>query len=181
MLYLYSLCIFGKLFTINYSLLFWLVQKRDWFGWMKKFKFSLETVLRYKNQILEDLKREHGIILLELAEKEAEIRDLEQNWVDENNEFNQKKLTGITAPDAMSYKYHLKVVENKIKDEYKNLEEIQKREEEKRQQVVNANIETSILEKLKEKRIAEYEFLERKEMELFIEEFVANKRASVAI
>ena len=148
---------------------------------MKRFKFSLETVLNYKNQILDDLKREHRLILNEIAVKEAEIDGLEQEWEEKSAEFNQKKKEGIAVPGALSYSTHLRVAQEHIKDEYKNLDEIKKREESKRTEVVSARIETSSLEKLKEKRLEEHAEQERKETENFIEEFVKSTRAAAKV
>ena len=43
---------------------------------MKKFRFSLETVLDYKNQALDALRAEHGAILAQVRAQERVIADL---------------------------------------------------------------------------------------------------------
>ena len=44
---------------------------------MKKFRFSLETVLDYKNQALDALRAEHGAILAQVRAQEAVVEGLE--------------------------------------------------------------------------------------------------------
>ncbi|MPN20524.1 hypothetical protein SDC9_167903 [bioreactor metagenome] len=60
-----------------------------------------------------------------------------------------------------------------IQREKRHLEVLQKREEEKRAEVVEVKIETSTLEKLKEKKLEQYNKEVQKSEELFIEEFVS--------
>ena len=45
---------------------------------MKKFRFSLETVLDYKNQALDALRAEHGAILAQVRAQEAVVEGLER-------------------------------------------------------------------------------------------------------
>ena len=42
---------------------------------MKRFKYSLENVLHYKEQILDSIKAEHGTLLAQIRKKEAEKKD----------------------------------------------------------------------------------------------------------
>ncbi|MCL2088462.1 MAG: flagellar FliJ family protein [Oscillospiraceae bacterium] len=147
---------------------------------MKKFKFSLDTVLDYKNMILDELKREHGLLIAQIVQKEAEIAAMENECKNTNDEFNRQKSIGISVPDAISFKRRIHVLHAKIKEEYIILEEMQKREALKRQEVVAAKVETSSIDKLKEKHLAEYNKAVMKSEELFIEEFVSNQRAAMA-
>ena len=57
------------------------------------------------------------------------------------------------------------------------LKELRKKEEDKRNEVVEAKKETSSIDKLKEKKLDAYNKEVQKEDERFIEEFVATKRA----
>ena len=48
---------------------------------MKKFRFSLETVLDYKQQVLDALRIEHGAIQAKVRAQEERLRVLEeQHW-----------------------------------------------------------------------------------------------------
>ena len=49
---------------------------------MKRFRYSLETVLHYKNQVLDNLKAEHAAAMERVNRKEEEIRSWKEGWVD---------------------------------------------------------------------------------------------------
>lgn len=144
---------------------------------MKKFFFSLDTVLTYKEQILENLKGEHARIIAKVKECEMEIEALEKEHRDCNAEFNRNRFNGMKISDIRTYEHYLESLGLKIKDKQEQLAVWQKREEEKRDEVVEAKKETSSIEKLKEKKQKEYDKAVQKEEENFIEEFVSTKNA----
>ena len=81
----------------------------------------------------------------------------------------------------MSYEAYLRSLERKLQEEYRKLERLRKREEDKRTQVVEARKETATLEKLKEHKLEDYRKAEQKEEEKRIEEFVTTARAMAAM
>ena len=81
---------------------------------MKKFHFSLETVLDYKQQILASLQAEHGAILAQVREQERLIEELEAEYQQMDGEFAQRKLEGIAILDAMKYEQYLRAMERQI-------------------------------------------------------------------
>jgi len=148
---------------------------------MKKFRFSLETVLDYKNQALDALRAEHGAILAQVRTQEKVIEDLEAEHRKADEEFTQRKLEGINILDALNYETYLRSLERKLQEEHRKLERLRKREEEKRAQVVEARKETATLEKLKEHKLEDYRKAEQKDEEQRIEEFVSTTRAMAAM
>lgn len=148
---------------------------------MKKFSFSLETVLDYKNQALDALRMEHGAILAQVRAQEKVIEDLEAEYRQSDADFTQRKLEGINILDAMSYEAYLRSLERKLQEEYRKLERLRKREEDKRAQVVEARKETATIEKLKEHKLEDYRKAEQKDEEKRIEEFVSTTRAMAAM
>lgn len=148
---------------------------------MKKFRFSLETVLEYKNQALDALRAEHGAILAQVRAQEQVIEDLEREHREADEDFTRRKLEGINIVDAMSYEQYLRSLERKLQEEYRRLERLRKREEEKRAQVVEARKETATIEKLKEHKLEDYRKAEQKDEEQRIEEFVSTTRAMAAL
>ena len=146
---------------------------------MKKFIFSLETVKNYKESLLDNLKLEHAAILAEIASQQNLIGSMEKTEKLVNCELNERNSQGIAPHEHANYRRYLKVLENDIKLEYEKLYRLERKEEEKRKEVVEMKKETSSLEKLEEKKLEEYNFLENKAQELFIEEFVGNKKYAV--
>ena len=148
---------------------------------MKKFKFSLDSVLSYKEQILDALKGEHAAILAQVREQEDVLEAVWQEYRECNEEYRQRKAEGISIMDAMFYQNGLRVLEADIQRETDQLEELRRQEEAKRQQVVDAKIDTSSLEKLKDKKLELYNKAVQKSEEALIDEFVSSARARANI
>lgn len=144
---------------------------------MKKFYFALDTVLNYKEQVLENLQNEHARIIAERVECERGIDALEQEQQDCMDELEEKKLTGMSINDMQTYDRFITSLRRKIARERDRLAEIMMREERKREEVVEARKETASITKLKEKKRAQYDKEVQKEEEQFIDEFVSNKSA----
>ena len=148
---------------------------------MKKFKFSLDSVLSYKQQVLDALKGEHAVILAQVREQEDVLEAVWKAYRDCNEEYRQRKAEGITVTDAMLYQNGLRVLERDIQRETDKLEELRKQEEAKRQEVVDAKIDTSSIEKLKEHKLEDYYKAVQKDEEKLIDEFVSSARVRANI
>ena len=148
---------------------------------MKKFRFSLETVLDYKQQVLDALQKEHGVIMAQVKEQEEYLAGLEADYRDMDAEFCQRKLEGITILDAMRYEQYLRAMERQIQQAVYRMEELRRQEEAKRLEVVAAKQDTSSIEKLKEKKLDSYNKAVQKSEEAMIDEFVSTTRAMAAL
>lgn len=148
---------------------------------MKKFFFSLDTVLSYKEQVLDGLKAEHVRILMKVRECENVIERMEAEHRRCAIEFRDSKMKGMKISDIHTYEHYLEALGIKIRKKYEELEKLKVQEEAKRSEVVEAKKETSSIDKLKEKKFKEYEKEVQKEEEQFIEEFVTTKRAMARI
>ncbi len=147
---------------------------------MKKFKFSLDTVLSYKQQVLEALQGEHALALAAVREQEALLEKLWQTYRDYNAEYRQRAEEGLALTEALMYQSGLRAAEQEIQRQTEHVEELRAVEEEKREKVVEAKKDTSSIEKLKEKKLDAYHKAEAKSEEAFIEEFVSTMRINAA-
>lgn len=145
---------------------------------MKKFKFSLDTVLAYKQQILDALKGEHAALLAQVRAQEEVLDAVWGRYHACNEEFRERKATGLTIMEATMYESGLRAVELEIQRETDKLAEIRAREEKKRNEVVEAKKDTASLEKLREKKLDLYNKEVAKAEEQFLEEFVSTARAN---
>jgi len=145
---------------------------------VKKFRFSLETVLSYKNQVLEALQGEHAIALANVHAQQDVVDGLWQRYRTCNQEYRRRKEEGLSITDATLYQNGLRALEGDIQLETRHLEELERIAEEKRLQVVEAKKETSSLEKLREKKLDSYQKAVNKSEEQLIEEFVSSARAN---
>ena len=80
---------------------------------MKKFQFSLESVLGYKQQVLESLQNEHAILIQKMRQQEERLRQMEESYWAWNEEFRQAEMEGITVAEAMRYESGLRFWERR--------------------------------------------------------------------
>ncbi len=147
---------------------------------MKKFRFSLETVLDYKQEVLSALQTEHATILARVHAQEDLLEELENYYSELDAEFTERKLEGITILDAMQYEQYLRATERQIEEAVEILERLRAEAEAKRLEVVEAKKDTSSIEKLREKKLDSYNKAVQKSEELIIEEFVTTTRVMAA-
>lgn len=147
---------------------------------MKKFKFSLDTVLSYKQQVLEALQGEHALALAAVREQEALLENLWQEYRDYNAEYRRRAEEGLILTEALVYQNGLRAAEQEIQRQTAHLEELRAEEEKRREKVIEAKKDTSSIEKLKEKKLDAYHKAEAKSEEAFIEEFVSTVRVNAA-
>ena len=67
---------------------------------MKKFKFSLDTVLDYKQQVLDALRGEHAVILAQVRAQEEVLEAVWGRYRTYNEEYRVRKAEGLTIIDA---------------------------------------------------------------------------------
>lgn len=144
---------------------------------MKKFFFPLDTVLRYKEQVLDSLKGEHARILAKIRECENAIDELEHEFGQCTIEFRQNKMNGMKINEMHTYENYLDSLRLKIRKRQEQLARLREQEEIKRNEVVEAKKETSSIDKLKERKRFEYDKEVQKQEELLIEEFVTTRDA----
>ena len=127
---------------------------------MKKFKFSLDTVLSYKQQVLGVLQGEYAEAMAQVHAQEALLEKLWRQYRDCNEDYRDQAMEGMPITDALMYQSALRAAEQEIQMETKRLEELQ-----------------AEAEKRREKKLDAYHKEEAKNEELFIEEFVSSTRA----
>ena len=148
---------------------------------MKKFQFSLHTVLGYKQQVLDELQNQHAVLIQRATQQETVVAELEQEYAELNAEFRQVEREGITIAQVMTYENGLRVLERRIKQAMETLEQCRREVERKREQVVDARKETASLEKLREQKLEMYRKAVQKDEEQFIEELVSSRGVSAGM
>lgn len=143
---------------------------------MKKFKFSLDKLKSYKEQIK---KREENTLaalraeqIEKLHEKEELLKELDRR----NAEFIRKSEKGMTAMEMVTEKGFISYILDSIKAKDKEISLMTAKINKQLIVVTEASREVQTLEKLEEKQFDEYKFKERKADEAFIEEYVGNRR-----
>lgn len=139
---------------------------------MKQFQYRLETVLDYKTQMLDNLKTEHAVILQNVNRKREEIRGLNRELAGFQQEFDRTKEEGATIENYRLFDMCIGRMEQIIDEEKERLKVLRRQEEDKKKQVITAKVDTSKFEKLKDKKLKEYQKAVAKADETFIEEFI---------
>ncbi len=145
---------------------------------MKKFQFSLDTVLGYKQQVLDNLRSEHAALLRQVNEQEAVVAALVQQHRQLNADFREAEREGMTIARAKTYEMGLRALEQQIQAATVRLRALEQAAEEKRRQVVAARQETASLEKLREQKLDSYQKSVQKHEEQFIDELVSASRVA---
>lgn len=139
---------------------------------MKQFRYNLETVLRYKGQELDDLKVQHSVIREKVNKQQKEVNFLDRKLTQYEKEFDEVKALGGVIEDYRLHAMCIARAEEVLEHEKGILLNLKQREEQKKEEVVAAKVDTSKFEKLKDRRQQEYRKACMKEEERFTEEFI---------
>ncbi len=123
---------------------------------MKKFNFTLQSLKKYNDQMLDSEKSVLGRLRAELAEMQAELDAKTAEYELSIDKLNELVRGGTTA---MRLSLHKKYVSSLQQDIYRIKGRMaQKRDEveQQLQRVIDATKEVSKLEKLEEKQLEEY-------------------------
>lgn len=140
---------------------------------MKKFEYRLETVLDYKTQVLDNLKTEHAVILQNVNRKQEQIKGLNRELAGYGCDFDQMKEAGASIENYRLFDMCIERMQTIIDEEKEHLKVLQRQEDEKKKEVIEAKVDTSKFEKLKDRKLREYQKAVMKADETYIEEFVS--------
>ena len=145
---------------------------------MKKFQFSLDTVLDYRRQVQDSLQVELGALTAEVRRQEGVLAAAKQKYADINEEYREKKTGGMSIAEVRGYEIALEVQEKVIVREAGKLKALQRQAEAKRQELVGAKQDASSVEKLREKKLLAYTKDLEKSEEQFIDDLVGARRGA---
>ena len=130
---------------------------------MKKFVFTLDKVLDYKEQVENNLRSEYSQRMDRVKKQERYIDSLNAEFAGVRNEFEARKKQGCTVNVMVAYDGYLNNLRKNTEKEKEQLAVLKKEAE----------------QKLKEKKQKEYEKTALKKEEQFIDEFVSNTASLV--
>ena len=142
---------------------------------MAKFKFSLKSVEKYRNVLLDEAKGRYAKAVADSEKQVERIDNLKNELNIQNEELNLKNSQGISILELQGYKTYMKILESNIKDEEYKLKTLRKIEQKRRFEMIAANTDAMSIEKVKEKRWEEFLKEEEKKQQESTLEFVANQ------
>ena len=146
---------------------------------MKKFTFSLERLLSYKEQVFEAELTALAEMRALLASLEEELERLRAEGAQRAAEFRAKAQRGIPVAEAQSHKRYMTMLDAAIAQQQQQIEMQRQAAERQAEKVRQAKIEISAMEKLRERKLEEHNQGAAKAEEVFIDEFVANAKVAV--
>jgi len=139
---------------------------------VKKFCFSLDTVLDYRRQIQDSIQVELGALAAEVRRQEAALEAAREKYGKINGEYREKKADGMRIAELRAYETALQVEEAVCVREAGKLNALRRQEEAKRRELVIAKQDASSVEKLREKKFLAYTKEQEKSEEQFIDDLV---------
>ena len=139
---------------------------------MKRFRYELENVLQYKNQVLDGLKAEHAAARERVTSQQAAVRGLEGKLEQTENRFDAMKEQGAAASTLRLCELCVQGETRRLQAEQEKLRALQRTEAAKKAQVLTAKVDTSRYEKLRERRLEAYGEEARRQEQKAAEEFV---------
>lgn len=143
---------------------------------MKKFQYSLETVMDYKTQLLDRVQREFSEVMVRLRRQRQYLELLYERRRELETEFGKLKQRGGAIQRFQLFQEVLDRRSEEILLEEGRLRKLQVETDRKQTELVEAKVDVSKFEKLKEHKLSDYQRDIRKADERFIEEFIIHKR-----
>ncbi|HHW24112.1 MAG TPA: hypothetical protein GXX22_01505 [Clostridiales bacterium] len=144
---------------------------------MKKFKFSLDKVLEYRNHlqrrekdILARLRTEYSLLL----EEERQLLDLYEKA---KRDYEMRSAAGLLVADAAIMLNHIDDIKKQIELQRAKIIEKEHEIEKQTKKVVAITQDKMTVEKLREKKFEIYTGEVVKSEEKFIEDFIANRKS----
>lgn len=147
---------------------------------MKKFVFSLEKVLSFKQQTLNIQLNELTLLQMKLKELEKEIDDLNLVFAQTNQKMVEELKTGLPSNDYLIYKMYFNTLNQKIQKRIDDKNQLLEVIAQKKEDIVVVNSEISGFEKLRDKQLEEYLKKRQKSEELAMDEYVNQARGSAS-
>lgn len=139
---------------------------------MKQFAFTLEKVLRFKQETLDLLKNELEQLRYRQREIEQSIENVNGEFHRYNRMLTEKMKDGMNPQGIAVYKKYFGELNRQARMLQDQLQKAVLAVEAKQREIVEMNSDISGLERVRDKQFQEYLAKDRKEQEQFIEEFV---------
>lgn len=145
---------------------------------MNRFRFRLQSVLRYRGAQEETKKREFGTVLGHLHHEE-ETYDRIVDTMKRHDDFREKSGKGIISTRNLINNFNYsRFLERKKFSQAKTVEKAQKSVDKKRSELVEATKKKKTLERLKERKLDEHTMAVIKEEQALIDEIATQSYAN---
>ena len=145
---------------------------------MKRFAFSLQRLLDYRQQVLEAERATLAEMNAVMRRFVNELAGMKAEWERRTRELADLAARGTVSFELQRHSNYLRALDEDIFNKQIQIDMQQKVIDRQEERVRETKMEIQTIEKLKENKLEEYNYLDRKEQERFIEEFVSNAKVS---
>ena len=139
---------------------------------MKKFAFALDKVLEFKRQYENSIRNEHAAIMHEIRLQEERFAELSAKDKEIRDQMRREQEAGCQILRIHTFEGYLEYLKGEMFRVTQRLKNLRFQEEQKRRELIAAKTDTTSIDKLKDKKLQEYNYLAQREQEQLIEEFV---------
>lgn len=144
---------------------------------MKKFCFSLEKVLDFKQQTWEVMKSELALLQHKRQVMDGQIEEMNTQFSAFNRQMQAEMQEGLSPRDIAVYQTYLGALNGRIQRLMSMRKQLSDVIDQKKQEILSVKSAISGLEKLREKQWEDYAHTAQKLQESAVEEFVGHARS----
>ena len=145
---------------------------------MKKFDFSLQKIMNFKQQRLDILTSELQNMQIELDNTDKMIAKTNDDYNQKGRELDEKSKSGISKSEMITYNAYLHSLIVKSNELAARRVNIESAIEKKKKDIVLIKSDIKGREKLKDKEYKEYQKASQKSFEQEVEDFVVQRISS---
>ena len=142
------------------------------------FRFSLETLLKFRRVQEDAIARELRIISDELKDAEHQLTRLKQSQQEHERQWLAIEQQGISSIEISLHRQYALHLYRNISTQGTQVAEIEARVDSKRQELIEKMKQRRLLERLKEKRFKEYQVAEYRQERKQIDEVAVSRTFS---
>lgn len=141
---------------------------------MKKFKFTMQTLLNVKRTLEKQQTGDLAECNARLLSAEKTHEELLDNRIQKNRLYEKMITEGLTAHDLRLWRNSFEAIKEQIARSADLIIQIEKERDEKQNILLETMRERKMLENLREKQLEEYGVEQRREDAAMIDEFLSN-------
>lgn len=140
------------------------------------YKFKLQKILDLKEKQEDDKKNQMAEVMKQLREKEQELHDLLKTQKEKATMMETIRMDGATIQELRNLTQYIQYIEKCIQKTRFEIETLTLNLEKKKSEYMELRKERKSYEKLKEKDIERYHYMEKKEEEKMIDQIVTFRK-----
>ena len=123
---------------------------------MKRFKFRLEPLLKYREHLLEQAQQEVAKIRADMLACDDRIALFERDYATTSQELDQEVSDGIDVKRYQHYTRYLEGIESNLEIEHLHRKQLMTMLEQKQKHLHQRSVDKKVLENLKNRRRADF-------------------------